>query len=78
MKKNTEPRHGNVRLSLEMKPRDKQAIIDHGKELGEWSLVGCLRRSVQRSKALFDLEARGTLFLQRHDDSEIEEVEIPK
>ena len=78
MKKNSLPRHGNVRLSLEAKPEFKDEILAHSKELGQWSIVGTLRKAVRRSKALFDLEKRGTLFLQRHDDSEIEDVELPK
>jgi hypothetical protein len=75
MKKNILPRHGNVRLSLEAKPEFKKDILAHGAELGEWSIVGCLRQAIRRSKKLFDLEQRGVLLLQRHCDSEIEEVE---
>lgn len=77
MNKSPEPRHGNVRLSLETKPSVKQAILDHGKELGEWSIVGCIRRAVSRSAAIFKLEQRGTLLLQRHSDGEIEDVKLP-
>jgi len=68
-------RHGNERLSLECKPEVKQAIIDHGKELSEWSIIGTIRSAVARSKKFFDLEQRGTLLLQRFGDGEIEEVE---
>ena len=78
MKKSTEPRHGNVRLSLEMKPLDKAAILAHSKELGQWSIVGTLRKAISRSAALFKLEQRGTLLLERKDNGEIEEVEIEK
>lgn len=74
MSKNTAPRYGNVRLSLETKPPVKQAILDHGKELGEWSIISAIKRSVERSKKFFDLERRGTLLLQRDSDGEIEEI----
>lgn len=74
MSKSTEPRHGNVRLSLECKPQVKVEIIAHGKELGEWSIISAIRRSVTRSKKLFDLERRGTVLLQRDSDGGIEEV----
>lgn len=69
------PREKRCRLSLECSESAKQAIEAHGKELGQWSLIGALRLSVQRSKKLFDLEQRGVLLLQRHRDGEIEEVE---
>jgi hypothetical protein len=69
-------REKRCRLSLECKESVKQTIEAHGAELGHWSLIGGIRAAVQRSKALFDLERRGTLFLQRHDDSEIEDVKL--
>lgn len=64
-----------VRLSLECRAEVKQAIEDHGKDLGEWSLIGTIRRAVERSAKLLKLERRGTLLLQRDEDGEIEEVE---
>ena len=74
----TNPRDKRVRLSLECKVGTKAEIEAHGEELGEWSLIGGLRRSVRRSKALFDLEQRGTLILFRDEDGEAEDVDIPK
>jgi len=72
MSKNT--RDKRVRLSLECSAATKVEIEAHGEELGEWSLVGTLRRAVKRSRALFDLEQRGTLILVRDADGEAEDV----
>ena len=66
--------NGNVRLSLECKKAEKKAIEDHGKAIGQWSLIGSIRTAVARSMKLLDLERRGTLLLQRDSDGEIEEV----
>ena len=63
-----------MRLSLECKPAVKAAILAHGKELGEWSIISAIRRSVERSRKLFNLERRGVLLLQRDSDGGIEEV----
>lgn len=73
-KKTPSGRNGYARLSLECKPEVKKALKDHGKELGEWAIIGTIRKAVARSKKLFDLEKRGTLLLQRHEDGEIEEI----
>jgi len=73
----TNPRDKRVRLSLECKASMKAEIEAHGEELKEWSLIGGIRKSVRRSKALFDLEQRGTLILVRKD-GEAEDVDIPK
>lgn len=70
------PRDKRVRLSLETKESVKEQIIAHGKDLGEWSLVGSLRRSVERSAALLALERRGSLVLIRSADGGAEDVEI--
>lgn len=72
------PRHGNVRLSLEAKPETKADIIAHGKELSEWSIIGTIRRAIERSRWLFGMEQKGTLLLQRNSDGEIEDLEVPK
>lgn len=75
MKKSTLPsRDKRCRLSLECKESVKKQIEDHGSELGQWSLIGSIRKAVQRSKKFFDLEARGTLLLQRDIDGEVEEI----
>lgn len=63
-----------VRLSLECKASVKKAIEEHGKDLGEWSLIGAIRSSVRRSKKLFDLERRGDLVLIRNEDGKAENV----
>lgn len=74
----TPQRDKRVRLSLECSAKVKREIEAHGKDLSEWSLIGTIRRAVKRSKALFDLEARGTLMLLRDEDGEVEDVEVPK
>ncbi len=68
------PRSKRVRLSLECRESVKNEIEAHGKDLGEWSLIGGIRRSVERSRKLFNLERRGVLLLQRDSDGGIEEV----
>ena len=45
-----------VRLSLECKQEDKDELVAHGTELGEWSLIGTIRHAVRRSRRLLDLE----------------------
>jgi hypothetical protein len=45
-----------VRLSLETTEDFKKELLAHGKELGEWSLIGALRASVRRSRELLELE----------------------
>ena len=75
-KPSTLPRHGNARLSLECKPEVKDAIVEHGKFIGEWSLVGSIRKAIERSNKLLALQRRGTLVLVRDEDGEIEDVEI--
>ena len=72
------PRDKRCRLSLECRESIKSEIEAHGKELGQWSLIGTLRKAIRRSKALFDLEQRGVLILVRDSDGEAEDVEIPK
>ena len=71
------PRSKRVRLSLECRESVKNEIEAHGKDLGEWSLIGGIRRSVERSAALLDLERRGSLVLIRDSDGEAEDVNRP-
>jgi hypothetical protein len=59
---------------LECKKAEKAAIEAHGKAVGEWSLIGSIRKAVERSMKLLDLERRGTILLQRDSDGEIEEI----
>lgn len=70
------PRDKRVRLSLECSATTKAEIEAHSEDLKEWSLIGGIRKSVQRSKALFDLERRGSLVLIRDVDGECEDVEV--
>ena len=72
------PRSKRVRLSLECRESVKNEIEAHGKDLGQWSLVGSIRKAILRSRWLFALEQRGILLLQRNSDGEIEDVEVPK
>lgn len=45
-----------VRLSLETTEYFKTELVNHGKEIGSWSLIGAIRASVARSKQLLELE----------------------
>ena len=72
----TTPRDKRVRLSLECSASTKASLVAHGKDLGQWSLVGAIRRAISRSAALLALERRGTLKLVRKDDGVTEDVEI--
>lgn len=63
-----------TRLSLEPTLADKAAIIAHGKRVGGRSIIGSIRVAIRRSEALADLEDRGTLWLERKADGEMEDV----
>ena len=69
------PKPKRVRLSLETTEDFKDELIEHGKALGEWSLIGALRRSLSRSSKLLALEMQGKLFLCRDEDDEIVEID---
>ena len=70
------PRDKRVRLSLECKESVKNALEIHGKALGEWSIIGGIRHSVERSNQLLDRERRGSRVLIRDADGEAEDVTI--
>ncbi len=76
MSTSPETRDKRCRLSLECSLAAKEALENHGTELGQWSLIGAIRKSVARSKRLFDLEKRGSLVLIRDSDGEAEDVVI--
>lgn len=58
---------GRVRLSLECKPEDKDELVAHGTELGEWSLIGTIRHAVRRSKRLLEQEKTSEGIEQREN-----------
>ena len=64
-----------VRLSLECSEDAKVAIEAHGRELGEWSIIGAVRKSVSRSAKFMVLERRGQLVLRTGDGVE---EEVPR
>ena len=76
MKKTTpeQLRDKRCRLSLECRASTKAEIEAHGDEVGQWSLVGSIRKAISRSRQLFALEQRGVLQLKRRDDGGVEDV----
>jgi|GEM_PF-5651020 len=50
------PKPERIRLSLETTPEFKRDLVAHGEELGERTLIGCVRESVRRSRELMELE----------------------
>ena len=52
--KHLKPRR--VRLSLETDEAFKERLVHHGQQLGESSLIGTIRKAVERSEELREIE----------------------
>ena len=56
-----------IRLSLETTEHVKQEFLRHAADLGEWSMIGMLRRAVSRSADIHRLSESGALWVIDED-----------
>ena len=59
-----------IRLSLETTESVKQEFLRHAADLGEWSMIGMLRRAVSRSAAIHRLSESGALWVIDSEDGD--------